>query len=229
MIKRKKPTLRALNAIETKNKLLQSALKLFTKHGFDKVTVEDITNHAGVSKGTFYNHFNTKEQVLVEQFDSIDAFYGKTLGGVDPTMSASARALLFIDAMCRFCGEVWGLSFLKIVYMNQISIGERPSMLLKKERFFYKILEQIVQQGRDDGEFRTDMPFEDQVYLFASTARSLLYEWCLHDGGFDLREGGRKFFERVLPLISSPTASAGPDGDVPRQSCGRRAKRLVAG
>jgi AcrR family transcriptional regulator len=204
MLRTRKPTSRELNAIETKNKLLQAALKLFTKYGFDKVTVEDITSHAGVSKGTFYNHFITKEQVLVEQFDSIDAYYVKTLAGIDPSASASDRTLLFIDAMCRFCGEVWGLSFLKIVYMNQISIGERPSILLKKERLFYSIIERIVKQGRETGEFRIDMPFDDQVYLFASTARSLLYEWCLHDGGFDLREGGRKFFGRVLCLVLQP-------------------------
>jgi TetR/AcrR family transcriptional regulator, fatty acid metabolism regulator protein len=206
MIKnRKEPTLRALNAIETKNKLLQAALKLFTKHGFDKVTVEDITNHSGVSKGTFYNHFSTKEQVIVEQFDSIDAYYVKTLASLDPAASASERTLLFIDAMCKFCSEVWGLSFLKIVYMNQISIGERPSILLKKGRLFYSIIETIVKQGRESGEFRTDMPFNDQVYLFASTARSLLYEWCLHDGGFDLREGGRQFFGRVLCFLRQPS------------------------
>jgi TetR/AcrR family transcriptional regulator, fatty acid metabolism regulator protein len=205
MLKKKQPTLRALNAIETKNKLLQAALKLFTKYGFDKVTVEDITNHAGVSKGTFYNHFTTKEQVLVEQFDGIDAYYVKTLAGLDPSASASDRALLFIDAMCKFCSEVWGLTFLKIVYMNQISIGERPSILLRKERLFFTIIETIVKLGRDTGEFRTDMSFDDQVYLFASTARSLLYEWCLHDGAFDLRDGGRKFFGRVLCLVGQPS------------------------
>ena len=206
MKKREKPSLRVLNAIETKNRLVQAALKLFTRYGFDKVTVEDITNHAGVSKGTFYNHFSTKEQVLVEQFDGIDAYYEKTLAGVDPDASAAERMFLLVDAMCRFCGEVWGLSFLKIVYMNQIGIGERPSMLIKKDRLFYAIIERIVAQGRDSGEFRTDVPSDEQVYLIASTARSLLYEWCLHDGGFDLRQGGRDFFKRVLDLLANPAA-----------------------
>ncbi|WP_337997322.1 TetR/AcrR family transcriptional regulator [Oleispirillum naphthae] len=201
-----KINLRSLNAMETKNRLLQTSLKLFKKRGFDKVTVEDITRYSGVSKGTFYNYFSTKEQVLVEQFDSIDLYYKQTLCLLAPDTPVAERAMCFIDAMSDFCRDIWGLSFLKIVYINQISLDRHPSMLLKKDRLFYKIIEDIVRQGRDEGVFTTDMPVEEQVYLFASSARSLLYEWCLHDGEFDLKAAGRSFFARVMKLISKPQA-----------------------
>lgn len=189
------------NAVETRRRLLKAALKLFTKYGFDKVTVEDITRYAGVSKGTFYIHFSTKEQVLVEQFDSIDAFYAQSLAQMDSNASASELALAFIDSMCKFCTDVWGLSFLKIVYMHQISLGDHPPILLKRDRLFYTMIENIVRKGRDNGEFRTDVSIDDQVYLFASSSRSLLYEWCLYNGAFDLRETGRQFCTRVLNNI----------------------------
>ena len=40
-------------AIRTKATLLESAKKLITERGFDRVLVEDITSGAGVGKGTF--------------------------------------------------------------------------------------------------------------------------------------------------------------------------------
>lgn len=192
---------RSLNALETKNKLLSTAMMLFTQRGFDKVTVDDITRFAGVSKGTFYNHFTTKDEVLVEQFNRIDDYYEQILRHIKPTETASSQALIFVDAMCEYCGNIWGINLLKIVYSNQISLGARPYILLNKKRLFYTFLLEIVRHGIATGEFTTEIPEEEQVEMFSRMARSVLYEWCLHDGSYDLQEAGRKGFELVLKLL----------------------------
>ena len=49
---------------ETRVRLFRSALRLFAQRGFQNVTVEDITDAADVGKGTFFNYFESKEQVL---------------------------------------------------------------------------------------------------------------------------------------------------------------------
>ncbi len=54
---------------EKKERLLQESIKLFTQKGFEQTSVEDITNGAGVAKGTFYNFFNKKEDVLLYYLD----------------------------------------------------------------------------------------------------------------------------------------------------------------
>ncbi len=51
-------------AAETRIRLFRSALQLFADHGFQNVTVEDITEAADVGKGTFFNYFQTKDHVL---------------------------------------------------------------------------------------------------------------------------------------------------------------------
>jgi AcrR family transcriptional regulator len=51
---------------ETKKRLiLHAAIELFSKKGFGRVTVEDITRRAKVAKGAFYNYFDKKEDVLL--------------------------------------------------------------------------------------------------------------------------------------------------------------------
>jgi AcrR family transcriptional regulator len=55
---------RQRRAAETRVRLFRSALRLFAQHGFQNVTVEDITDAADVGKGTFFNYFESKEQVL---------------------------------------------------------------------------------------------------------------------------------------------------------------------
>jgi TetR/AcrR family transcriptional regulator, transcriptional repressor for nem operon len=41
-------------------------MKLFLKHGFNYSSVQDITSDAGVPKGSFYNHFESKEALGAE-------------------------------------------------------------------------------------------------------------------------------------------------------------------
>ena len=63
------PHLRAMGrrerkAAETRVRLFRCALQLFAKHGFPNVTVENITQAADVGKGTFFNYFESKDDVL---------------------------------------------------------------------------------------------------------------------------------------------------------------------
>ena len=49
---------------ETRQRLMETALRLFREHGYDATTVEEITEAADVAKGTFFNYFEAKEAVL---------------------------------------------------------------------------------------------------------------------------------------------------------------------
>ncbi len=60
------------------NQLVETARQLFTIHGFQKTTVEDITDPVGIAESTFYRFFDTKSEIFVavllrEQDELIDA------------------------------------------------------------------------------------------------------------------------------------------------------------
>lgn len=56
---------------QTRDLVLDAALRLFTEHGYLGVRVEDIAKEAGVSRATFYKHFAEREQVLAELFQRL--------------------------------------------------------------------------------------------------------------------------------------------------------------
>lgn len=56
---------RELNKRDKRERLLTASLRLFREKGYDQTKVADITRAAGVAKGTFFNYFPTKEQVLL--------------------------------------------------------------------------------------------------------------------------------------------------------------------
>ncbi len=50
----------------TRERLIASSLDLFIGQGYENTTILQITEHAGVAKGTFFNYFATKEDVLCD-------------------------------------------------------------------------------------------------------------------------------------------------------------------
>lgn len=51
---------------KTRQKILSSAAELFTLDGFDKVGIDDVMRHAGLTRGAFYNHFSSKSELYAE-------------------------------------------------------------------------------------------------------------------------------------------------------------------
>ena len=56
----------ALTEENTRTKILQSALKLFARQGYDGTTTRDLAKLAGVAEGTLFRHFPSKKAILIE-------------------------------------------------------------------------------------------------------------------------------------------------------------------
>jgi AcrR family transcriptional regulator len=57
-------------ALRTRNTILAAARRVFAERGYDGATVDDVADAAGCSKGAFYFHFSSKEQVLLALLDN---------------------------------------------------------------------------------------------------------------------------------------------------------------
>lgn len=87
--------LRERNRIRAMRELQTLALELFTKEGFDQVTVEDIAAAGGVSPSTIYRYFGTKERLVVwdENDREITVALTRRLGKDEP-MTAVRDSLI---------------------------------------------------------------------------------------------------------------------------------------
>src|SRR3977135_1254380 len=64
-------TVTTAKAEETRSRILDAALTLFRRHGFEKATMRDIATEAGVATGAAYYYYRTKEDLVM-------AFYLRT-------------------------------------------------------------------------------------------------------------------------------------------------------
>lgn len=57
--------LREVQKQDTKQLIFLQAIRLFKENGYDRVTVQEIASACGIAKGTFFNYFAKKEDVLL--------------------------------------------------------------------------------------------------------------------------------------------------------------------
>ncbi|MEH6406190.1 MAG: TetR/AcrR family transcriptional regulator [Leeuwenhoekiella sp.] len=57
--------------IDKKTKILNSAIELFVRNGFDRVSTAEISRNASVATGTMFYHFKTKEDIIITAYKRI--------------------------------------------------------------------------------------------------------------------------------------------------------------
>ncbi|MDQ0483703.1 TetR/AcrR family transcriptional regulator [Guptibacillus hwajinpoensis] len=72
-----------------KQHVIQMAHQLFIERGFQSTSIQDILEYSGISKGTFYNYFSSKNELLIALFkslyESMESSRNELLIGQDPS------------------------------------------------------------------------------------------------------------------------------------------------
>lgn len=195
-------TSRQLKALETKKNIYESAIKLFGEKGFHNVTIDEIVNLAGTSKGSFYTYFKTKNHVFLEQFKEYDKQYIIIYNNLSDYSSAQSKLLDFVKEMYAYIVKSVGLNIIKAIYTNGYEYTlEESSFITNESRPLYKIVYEIIREGKKNDEFKDE--YSDQ-FLTRMVVRCLIgtyYDWCLYEGSFNLVEDGTSYFSVFLDGI----------------------------
>jgi AcrR family transcriptional regulator len=160
------------NPEERRKELIDIAEQLFIKKGYEQTAVSDIVNKAKVAQGTFYYYFKTKEEILDE---IIDRYITLTVEGIQKI--ANEKGPNAIDKLVNIF--LFSSSFRNdrksiMQYLHE----DRNAHLHQK--FERKIpsgtvgpLSQIIQQGIDEGLFKTQYPIDAANAFIGVTAMVL--------------------------------------------------------
>ena len=85
---------RARKKARTRQQIIKLGIALFSKHGMDAVTIDQIADAADIGKGTIYNYFHSKEDIVVAFMAGIEQKVQATLRGFDPRDRPLADVLM---------------------------------------------------------------------------------------------------------------------------------------
>lgn len=193
---------------KTKRKLFEAAAQLFDEYDFDDVSVDAIVEAAGVAKGTFYIHFESKDTLIAaflsDYVNSVDADYQAHLDSLPPDMTAGDMLLSLITKIADVLIGTIGYHRMRIVYKVQLTGAINTDAVKGYHRKLYQIFADLLWMGIERGEFNANFPLETMTNHFVMAIRGLSYEWCIRYPDFDLKEQALTHFWFLLNGIRKP-------------------------
>ncbi len=191
-MREKKPNKRKVQGAETKKKLYEIAVELFSQHDYAGVSIEDITDAAGITKGAFYVHFESKDAliatIIAEQVASFDTDYKNFLETLPSNMPASQVLLALTEKIADVLIHTIGRDNMKKVYQLLLEGSVDNESVKGYNRELYALYFSIITKGIEWGEFKTTFPPEALSRHFVMAIRGVCYEWCIRYPDFDLKE-----------------------------------------
>lgn len=200
---------RARSKEQRRETIYLAAVTLFRRQGFDETRVEQITQAAGVAKGTFFNYFPTKEDVLLYIGErhmmrlgaALNNGTGKELGrersaiaGLKALLAALAASLTEDRDLVRLAVD----KAMKITHLapdtgGRFGLQGLASLLVRRAQFSGEI-HRLVDPD-----------------LVAQMLEGLYYQqlvlWCRQDFAFDLGERLGEVVDMLLVGIGAPPQS----------------------
>lgn len=196
-MKEKKALGRKERGLRTRQRIYRTAIELFARKGYENVSVDEICRRPGLTKGAFYAHFRSKDQIILEEFMNMDRHYAAAAENLPPEASSLEKLRRFNREAIRLMSEL-GVTLMRVLYHSQIAPHMREPYLINPARNLYLITERLIREGQEKGEIRSDLPAAELTTVLINAFRGQLYHWCLTDGSFDLLEACDQLMELIL-------------------------------
>jgi AcrR family transcriptional regulator len=205
MVEKEKKSNRKIRAIETKKKIYETANELFRKYGYENVSVDSIVEAAGVSKGAFYVHFDSKDTlvatVINDYVNEVDLDYKSYIDSFRAETTSSDILISLIGKIADILNYTIGCDQMKSLYKAQITKSVDTNAVMGYTRELYKMFNDIIGKGVQQGEFKKDISVDTLAKHCLIAYRGLTYEWCIRYPDFDLKDQVLKHFEILLTGI----------------------------
>lgn len=147
---------------QTREKIINCALRIFAKEGFFKTTVDDIAQAAGLAKGTLYLYFKDKASLYVSVIEEhfkvgIDYLRRVEEESITSTKKLKKIADEWINTMIRLKSSFFMFSMENVNLSSKIMKAVKPIMNSRLKEMI-DIIAKIIKQGIAKKEFRKIEP-----------------------------------------------------------------------
>jgi TetR/AcrR family transcriptional regulator, transcriptional repressor for nem operon len=153
--------IKAMSRASVKDRIVAAAIETLHSKGFNGTSVQDITDAANVPKGSFYNHFESKEELAVA---ALDGYWQWVLKGLGPLSDAKIAPMDRLKRYFRYLAERSRKSEYRTGCMiGNMSTEMAEQSLMVRERLavifaaWSRTIESCIREAQADGSMRRDL------------------------------------------------------------------------
>ena len=178
-----------LKSKETKAKIFRAAKHILQKQGYEQLSIKNICEEAGVSNGSFYYHFKTKDDLLSYYIEEQPSINPDLLDMPRNAAEAKAAIIQVYLNYVHYCQDL-GVEFMSNYYtpknqsLNPLIRTERPYPIVTVHNYLKKAIDaDIIKPDRDLEDITTDI----RMIVIGN-----VFEWCLKSGEADFEGNMRR-------------------------------------
>lgn len=184
-----------LKSKETKDKIFRAAKKILQEKGYDHLSIKNICEEAGVSNGSFYHHFKTKDDLLSYYIEEQPSINPELLDlPSSPAEAKDAIIEVYLNYV-HYCQEL-GVTFMSNYYtpqnqsLNPLIRTERPYPIVTVHDYLKHAIDaQVIELHTDLEDVTTDI----RMIVIGN-----VFEWCLKSGEADFEGNMRRSLSTYL-------------------------------
>ncbi|MCI8284050.1 MAG: TetR/AcrR family transcriptional regulator [Firmicutes bacterium] len=168
---------------EKRERILKEAGRLFLKNGYSDTKIIDIAKAAGVAKGTVYEYFPSKDDIVLEWIDTImNLGMERTIDEVESKSTSVEKLKTYINMHMKHFHII--MLIVKVImesrcYKEAANKDELIRGMVNKIDVMLKMFINIIEQGVENGEFRGDINIKFATAVIIGIMLSA--EVCSHD------------------------------------------------
>ena len=183
--------------VDKRRLILDAAIRVFARQGFNQCRVSDVADEAGVAYGLVYHYFDSKEEILNRLFTERWQLMLEAIAEIDARRDIGAREKLYGVASFIIDSYRYEPDLMKVIIVEVTRAANTFARLhLPKIREAYQGIAAIVDEARQDGTFKSDISAEFAAMCFYGAIEQLLTAWI-----FELVPSTEEEFERAKTLV----------------------------
>lgn len=180
---------------------MKQSIVLFGEKGFSETSIKDIVNALGVTKGTFYYYFSSKEQLLMDihhnYITNLLERQNRIINGASITQKEKLTEIIRL-----LITDIADKGPSARVYFREMRhlANENISAIKQKREQFRLNIENVVQVGIDKSEFYADLR-ADMIAFGILGVTNWSYNWFNPDGEVSSEELTKIYADMILTGI----------------------------
>jgi len=198
------PSRRERRRLEIRERILEAAISLFETQGYDATTVNEISRHADIAYGTFFNHFPSKLHLLREVADHAlrDMFENVEEVRKQPGSFADHLVLLF-ETSARNAESKGPQTRELISAMMAMAFPETAGNDDRRIRLAFR---SFLEDGLAAGELREDVDLDTLTEVVVGTWYSMFMSW-VHFDDYLLHDRASRAARFLASTLVTPVAA----------------------
>lgn len=191
---------------QLRNDIINAALNLFLNKGFHPTTVTDIVTAAGCSKGGFYHHFSSKDELLLHIHNTFITYeLNMGMAAMQRPVSATERLKQIIIDLVESI-EIFRPHVTVFFEERRVLSSDKFSLVTEKRDQYENLVHELIKEGVRKGEFHSDLNTKIATLALFGMC-NWTYQWLRPNGSLTAREIAEIFFDIFFNGIRNRTTN----------------------